>query len=140
MRFRLLGDTGVRVSTYALGSAMFGTWGNTDERECTQIVHRALDEGINLIDTSDIYSDGQAGLPLLDMALAFTKAHPAVTSCLVGPRTPDQLDTILAHADVVLDEATLDAIDAAVPPGTVINPADLGWDPPWMTSTARRGK
>jgi aryl-alcohol dehydrogenase-like predicted oxidoreductase len=349
MRFRLLGDTGVLVSTYALGSAMFGSWGNTDERECTQIVHRALDEGINLIDTSDIYSDGQAekivgqaikdrrdevilatkfhapmgpgpndrgnsrlwimraveasltrlgtdhidlyyahrpqpetaieetlsalsdlirqgkvryigsstfqawqiveaqaasqrrqyarfiseqapysilvrsierdvleaaqrykigvvvwsplaggwlsgqyrsrvapagsraarsaeyhtrggrmeeryqfsndanaakfslvddlakvaeqaGLPLLDMALAFTNAHPAVTSCLVGPRTPDQLDAILAHADVVLDEATLDAIDAVVPPGTVINPADLGWDPPWMTSTARRGQ
>lgn len=80
----------------------------------------------------------QAGLPLLGMALAFTLAHPAVTSCLVGPRTPDQLDAILAHADVVLDEATLDAIDAIVPAGTVINAADLGWDLPWMTSSARR--
>jgi aryl-alcohol dehydrogenase-like predicted oxidoreductase len=349
MLFRLLGDTGVRVSSYALGSAMFGTWGNSDERQCAQIIHQALDAGINLIDTADVYSDGQAEriigqaikgrrdelivatkfhapmgpgqndrgnsrlwimraveaslrrlatdhidlyqvhrpqpetaieetlqalsdlvaqgkvryigsstfqawqmveaqaaskalhcarfvseqppysilvrsierdvlavaqqyklgvivwsplaggwlsgkyrsrlppagsraarsdeyrprggrmeeryqlatdanaakfqiiddlakvaqdaqLPLLNMALAFTLAHPAVTSCLIGPRTPDQLEAILAHADVELDEATLDAIDAIAPPGTVINPADLGWDLPWMTSSARRGK
>jgi aryl-alcohol dehydrogenase-like predicted oxidoreductase len=348
MRFRVLGDTGVRVSSYSLGSAMFGTWGNSDEGECTQIIHRALDAGINLIDTADVYSDGQAeriigqaikdrrdelivatkfhapmgpgpndrgnsrlwimraveaslrrlatdyidlyqvhrpqpetaieetlqalsdlvaqgkvryigsstfqawqmveaqaasqrlhcarfvseqppysilvrsierdvlavaqrykigvvvwsplaggwlsgkyrsrvppadsraarsreyrsrggrmeeryqlvtdanapkfqivdhlagvaqdaGLSLLSMALAFTLAHPAVTSCLIGPRTPDQLDAILAHADVALDEATLDAIDAIVAAGMVINPADLGWDLPWMTSSARRG-
>jgi aryl-alcohol dehydrogenase-like predicted oxidoreductase len=347
MRFRLIGDTGVRVSSFALGSAMFGTWGNSDERECAQIIHRALDAGINLIDTADIYSDGQAEriigqaikdrrdelivatkfhapmgpgrndrgnsrlwimraveaslrrlatdridlyqvhrpqpetaieetlqalsdlvtqgkvryigsstfqawqlvqaqaasqrlrcarfvseqppysilvrgierdvlaaareyklgvivwsplaggwlsgqyrsrvppagsraarsreyrsrggrmeeryqiaadanaakfqiiddlaevagqarLPLLSMALAFTLAHPAVTSCLIGPRTPDQLDAILAHADTELDEETLDAIDAIVLPGTVVNPADLGWDLPWMTSSARR--
>lgn len=349
MRFQLLGDTGVWVSSYALGSAMFGTWGNSDEHQCAQIIHRALDAGINLIDTADVYSDGQAEriigqaikdrrdelivatkfhapmgpghndrgnsrlwimraveaslrrlgtdhidlyqvhraqpetaieetlqalsdlvaqgkvryigsstfqawqlvqaqtasqrlqcarfvseqppysilvrsierdvlavaqqyklgvivwsplaggwlsgkyrsrvppadsraarsreyrsrggrmeeryqiaadanaakfqivddlarvaqharLPLLSMALAFTLAHPAVTSCLIGPRTPEQLDAILAHADAELDEATLDAIDAVVPPGTVINPADLGWDLPWMTSSARRGK
>jgi aryl-alcohol dehydrogenase-like predicted oxidoreductase len=349
MRFRLLGDTGVWVSSYALGSAMFGTWGNSDERQCAQIIRCALDAGINLIDTADIYSDGQAeriigqaikdrrdelivatkfhapmgpgrndrgnsrlwimraveaslrrlaidhidlyqvhrpqpetaieetlqalsdlvtqgkvryigsstfqawqlvqaqaasqrlhcarfvseqppysilvrsierdvlavaqqyklgvivwsplaggwlsgkyrsrippadsraarsheyqsrggrmeeryqiaadanaakfqivddlasvaqhaGLPLLSMALAFTLAHPAVTSCLIGPRTPEQLDAILAHADAELDEATLDAIDAIVPPGTVINPADLGWDLPWMTPSARRCK
>ena len=82
----------------------------------------------------------QAGLPLLGMALAFTLAHPAVTSCLVGPRTPDQLDAIVAQADVVLDDATLDAVDDIVPAGTVINPADLGWDLPWMTPTARRGR
>lgn len=349
MRFRLLGDTGVRVSSFALGSAMFGTWGNGDERECAQIIHGALDAGVNLIDTADIYSDGQAEriigqaikgrrdevvlatkfhapmgpghndrgnsrlwimraveaslrrlgtdhidlyqvhrpqpetaieetlralsdlvtqgkvryigsstfqawqlvqaqaasqrlccarfvseqppysilvrgierdvlavareyqlgvivwsplaggwlsgqyrsrippagsraarsreyrsrggrmeeryqiatdanaakfqiiddlarvadqarLPMLSLALAFTLAHPAVTSCLIGPRTPDQLGAILAHADAELDGETLDAIDAIVPPGTVINPADLGWDLPWMTSSARRGK
>lgn len=45
-------------------------------------------------------------------------------------RTPDQLEAILAHADVVLDDAALDAIDALAPPGAVINPADLGWDLP----------
>jgi aryl-alcohol dehydrogenase-like predicted oxidoreductase len=82
----------------------------------------------------------QARLPLLSMALAFTLAHPAVTSCLIGPRTPDQLDAILAYADAELDEQTLDAIDGIVAPGTVINPADLGWDLPWMTSSARRNK
>lgn len=347
MRFRFLGDTGVRASAYALGSAMFGSWGHSTEDECTQIIHRALDAGINLIDTADIYSDGQAetiigkairdrrddvilatkfhapmgpgpndcgnsrlwimraveaslrrlatdhidlyqvhrpqpetaidetlqalsdlvtqgkvryigsstfqawqlveaqaaserlhcarfvceqppysilvrsiesdvlavaqrykigivvwsplaggwlsgkyrsrvppadsraarsqeyrtrggrmeeryrlasdanaakfqivddlarvaeqaGLPLLTMALAFTLSHPAVTSCLIGPRTADQLDAILARADAELDEATLDAIDAIVPAGAVINAADRGWDLPWMAPQARR--
>jgi aryl-alcohol dehydrogenase-like predicted oxidoreductase len=348
VEFRLLGDTGVRVSIYSLGSAMFGPWGNSDERECTNIIHRALDAGINLIDTADVYSDGQAeeiigraihprrdevivatkvhapmgagpndrgnsrlwimraveaslrrlatdhidlyqvhrpqpetaidetlqalsdlitqgkvryigsstfqawqqveaqaasrnlrcarficeqppysilvrsierdvlpvaeryrlgvivwsplaggwlagkyghgkapppgsraarfreyrsrggrmderyqlsnranqdkfrivdnladlaaqaGLPLLGMALAFTLSHPAVTSSIIGPRTQDQLDLILAQADTRLDDATLDSIDELMPPGTVINPADLGWDLPWMAASSRR--
>jgi aryl-alcohol dehydrogenase-like predicted oxidoreductase len=348
MRFRLLGDTGVLVSTYSLGSAMFGTWGNGDKGECTRIIHRAVDAGVNLLDTADVYSDGlaeeiigsaiqgrrdeliiatkfharmgagpndrgnsrlwimraveaslrrlatdhidlyqvhrpqpetaidetlqalsdlvtqgkvryigsttfqawqiveaqaasqrlrcarfvceqlpysvmvrsverdvlavapryrmgvivwsplaggwltgkynslaaapagsraarsreyrtrggrmeerytltstanadkfravdeltviakQAGLPLLRLALAFTLAHPAVTSCIIGPRTLGQLDEILADTDTVLDDATLDAIDQVVPPGAVINPADLGWDPPWLAPAARR--
>jgi aryl-alcohol dehydrogenase-like predicted oxidoreductase len=348
MEFRLLGDTGVRVSTYSLGSVMFGAWGNNDERECGVIVNRALDGGINLIDTADAYSNGQAEqiigqairsrrdevlvatkfhapmgpgpnergnsrlwimravenslrrlgtdhidlyqvhqpdtdaalaetlgaldalvtqgkvryigcsnfqawqlveaqavsrerntarfvceqppysilvrgaerdvlpvaqryhmgaivwsplaggwlagryqhgetppadtragriqeyrvrggrmgeryevaseannakfdvvaglakladaacLPMVDLALAFTLAHSAVTSCLVGPRTLGQLESILAGADTRLDEVTLDAIDDLVPPGSVLNPADSGFDQPWLNATARR--
>jgi aryl-alcohol dehydrogenase-like predicted oxidoreductase len=348
MEFRLLGDTGVRVSAYALGSVMFGAWGNNDERECSAIVNRALDGGINLIDTADAYSDGQAEeiigrairsrrdevlvatkfhapmgpgpnergnsrlwimravesslrrlgtdhidlyqvhqpdadvplaetlgaldalvtqgkvryigcsnfqawqlaeaqavsrerncvrfvceqppysimarsverdvlpvaqryhmgaivwsplaggwlagryqrgeappadtragrvdeyhrrggrmheryqmaseaniakfdvvaglakladaacLPMVDLALAFTLAHPAVTSCLIGPRTLGQLESILAGADTRLDEVTLDAIDELVPPGSVLNPADSEFAQPWLSTSARR--
>ncbi|MCC7115351.1 MAG: aldo/keto reductase [Burkholderiales bacterium] len=60
MEYRTLGRTGVRVSTYALGTMMFGADGNPDENECADIVHAALDAGINLIDTADTYSHGQS--------------------------------------------------------------------------------
>jgi aryl-alcohol dehydrogenase-like predicted oxidoreductase len=65
-----------------------------------------------------------AGLPLTQLATAFVRSHPAVTSVLIGPRTPEQLDDLLAGADVVLSEDVLDRIDEIVPPGTELNPAD----------------
>jgi len=65
-----------------------------------------------------------AGLPLTHLATAFVRSHPVVTSVLIGPRTPDQLDDLLAGADVELSEDVLDRIDEIVPPGTEINPAD----------------
>ena len=55
------------------------------------------------------------------MAIAFTLAHPAVTSTIIGPRTREQLDDLLAAADMRLDAATLDAIDELVPPGTLVD-------------------
>ncbi|TML18000.1 MAG: aldo/keto reductase, partial [Actinobacteria bacterium] len=56
MEYRNLGRTGVVVSRYCLGAMMFGTMGNTDHDDCVRIVHRALDAGINFIDTADAYS------------------------------------------------------------------------------------
>ncbi|AWS46213.1 aldo/keto reductase [Streptosporangium sp. 'caverna'] len=66
----------------------------------------------------------EAGMPLSHLATAFVRSHPAVTSVLIGPRTPEQLDDLLAGADVELSEDVLDRIDEIVPPGTEINPAD----------------
>jgi aryl-alcohol dehydrogenase-like predicted oxidoreductase len=66
----------------------------------------------------------EAGIPLTHLATAFVLSHPAVTSVLIGPRTPDQLEDLLAGADVELSEDVLDRIDEIVPPGTEINPAD----------------
>jgi aryl-alcohol dehydrogenase-like predicted oxidoreductase len=80
----------------------------------------------------------EIGLPMVHLALAFPLAHPAVTSCIIGPRTLDQLRSLLTGADVRLDGQTLDAIDQLIAPGTVLNSADLGWDPPWLTNPARR--
>jgi aryl-alcohol dehydrogenase-like predicted oxidoreductase len=80
----------------------------------------------------------KAGLSLVHMAVAFTLAHPAVTSTIIGPRTPQQLKDLLDGADVRLDDATLDAIDEIVSPGAVIEDADRGWQPPWMEPPARR--
>ena len=55
---RVLGHSGIRVSTLALGTMMFGSWGNEDEAECHRMVHTAIDAGITLFDTADIYDNG----------------------------------------------------------------------------------
>ncbi|MFG2325333.1 aldo/keto reductase [Streptomyces sp. NPDC048568] len=60
----------------------------------------------------------EAGLTMIQLALGFVTAHPAVTAALVGPRTPDHLRAQLAAADTVLSDDVLDAIDAIVAPGT----------------------
>ena len=60
MEHRTLGRTGVKVSPLCLGAMMFGAWGNPDHDECVKIVHRALDAGINFIDTADVYSAGES--------------------------------------------------------------------------------
>src|ERR1700742_5045255 len=58
MEMRVLGATGIRVSPLCLGTWMFGPIGNNDRDDCVRIVHRALDAGINFIDTADAYSRG----------------------------------------------------------------------------------
>jgi aryl-alcohol dehydrogenase-like predicted oxidoreductase len=79
-----------------------------------------------------------AGIPFSHMAVAFTLAHPAVTSAIVGPRTMDQLEDLLSAADTRLDAATLDAIDEIVPPGRVVDENDRGFEPWWLEPAARR--
>src|SRR5690349_14510437 len=60
MELRTLGRTGVKVSPLCLGAMMFGAWGNTDHDDSIRIIHRALDAGINFIDTADVYSGGES--------------------------------------------------------------------------------
>jgi aryl-alcohol dehydrogenase-like predicted oxidoreductase len=60
MEYRALGRTGVQVSPLCLGTMMFGAWGNTDHDESIRIIHRALDAGINFLDTADVYSQGES--------------------------------------------------------------------------------
>jgi aryl-alcohol dehydrogenase-like predicted oxidoreductase len=60
MEQRILGRTGVPVSKLCLGAMMFGAWGNRDQDESTRIIERALDAGINFIDTADVYSEGES--------------------------------------------------------------------------------
>jgi aryl-alcohol dehydrogenase-like predicted oxidoreductase len=80
-----------------------------------------------------------AGVPLSHLAIAFSHAHPGVTSTIIGPRTSEQLDDMLAAGAVRLDGDTLDAIDRIVPPGTDVDPdCDRGWVPPWLTDARLR--
>lgn len=58
MEYRPLGRTGVQVSPLCLGTMMFGPWGNNDHDDSIRIIHRALDAGINFVDSADVYSDG----------------------------------------------------------------------------------
>ncbi len=60
MEMRPFGRTGVKVSPLCLGAMMFGAWGNTDHDDCIRIIHRALDAGINFIDTADVYARGES--------------------------------------------------------------------------------
>ncbi|WP_239347539.1 aldo/keto reductase [Frankia sp. CIT1] len=60
MILRAFGRTGVKVSPLTLGAMMFGAWGNPDHDDSIRIIHRALDAGINIIDTADIYSQGES--------------------------------------------------------------------------------
>ncbi len=80
----------------------------------------------------------KARLSLIEMALAFVLTHPAVTSAIIGPRTMEQLESQLAAADIDLESEVLDQIDAIVPPGTNLNPADAGYTPPSLAEPALR--
>ncbi len=60
MDYRTLGTTGTKVTPLCLGAMMFGQIGNADHDDSIRIIHRALDAGINFIDTADVYSRGES--------------------------------------------------------------------------------
>jgi aryl-alcohol dehydrogenase-like predicted oxidoreductase len=80
----------------------------------------------------------EAGMPLIQLAIAFVLEHPDVTAAIIGPRTMEQLESQLAAADVRLDPQLLDRIDAIVPPGTNFSFADAGFTPPAVENPALR--
>jgi aryl-alcohol dehydrogenase-like predicted oxidoreductase len=80
----------------------------------------------------------EEGVTLVELAIAFVLNHPAITCALLGPRTMEQLRSQLPAADLVLDGAVLDRIDAIVAPGTTINPADNSFQNPALEPAARR--
>jgi aryl-alcohol dehydrogenase-like predicted oxidoreductase len=80
----------------------------------------------------------EAGLSLIDMALAFVLEHPAVTAAIIGPRTMEQLESQLGAGDVELSSDVLDRIDEIVAPGTNLNPTDGGWQNPALAPRERR--
>ena len=80
----------------------------------------------------------EAGMTLIEMALAFVIRHPAVTAAIIGPRTMEHLESQLPGGERELPEDLLDRIDEIVPPGTNVNPADTGWQNPALEPAARR--
>lgn len=79
------------------------------------------------------------GISMSSLATAFVRAHPAVTSVILGPRTRAQLDDLLTGVDVALSDAVLDRIDELVAPGTELNPKDnYLTDHPALTGKQRR--
>ncbi|WP_244927772.1 aldo/keto reductase [Nocardioides sp. W7] len=80
----------------------------------------------------------QAGLTLIQLALGFVTAHPAITSAIIGPRTREHLDSQLAAADTVLGDDVLDAIDEVVSPGVDVAPGERFDTPPALLDPALR--
>jgi aryl-alcohol dehydrogenase-like predicted oxidoreductase len=105
----------------------------TDLRRATMFRHitdeRRLDAVEQIIPVA-----ADAGLPMTHLAMAFAIAHPGVTSAIIGPRTMEQLDDLLASADVTLSDEILDKLDAIVAPGTDVSPLDMAYRPPAITN------
>ena len=80
----------------------------------------------------------KAGVAMTHLAMAFAIAHPGVTSAIIGPRTSEQLDDLLAGVEVTLDDDILDRIDEIAPPGTDAGPNDVAYTPPAVTNVSLR--
>lgn len=79
-----------------------------------------------------------AGLALRHMAIAFAVAHPGVSSAIIGPRTIDHFEDLLAGADVELSDDVLDRINEIAVPGTDVGSLDMACRPPALLESALR--
>jgi aryl-alcohol dehydrogenase-like predicted oxidoreductase len=79
-----------------------------------------------------------AGITLIELAIAFVINHPGITSAIIGPRTMEQLDSQLTAADVTLSAEILDRIDELVAPGVTMNPDDNSYGAAELMPSARR--
>jgi aryl-alcohol dehydrogenase-like predicted oxidoreductase len=134
---------------YGLGTLVWGPLGqglltgrvrkgqDNDLRRAALVQHlrdeRRLDVVEQLIPLAE-----EAGMPMTHLAMAFTIAHPGVTSALLGARTEAQLDDLLAGVDVALSDDLLDRIDEIVPPGTDVGTLDQAYQPPALLDPALR--
>ena len=110
MEYRSLGRTGVQVSQICLGTMMFG--GRTDQAESLRIIDHALDNGVNFVDTADVYAGNES-------ERIVGEAQPGVTAPIIGPRTLAQVADNLGAVKVQLDSADFERIDALAPPRSV---------------------
>jgi aryl-alcohol dehydrogenase-like predicted oxidoreductase len=100
----------------------------------------SLPENQRKLDAADALAQlaDEAGMTLVEMALAFVIRHPAITAAIIGPRTMVHLKSQLTAADIELSNDVLDRIDEIVAPGTTINVADNGWTQPALQPAHRR--
>jgi aryl-alcohol dehydrogenase-like predicted oxidoreductase len=109
----------------------------TDLRRAEYFTHISDERRIDAVEQLIPVAD-EAGLKLTHLAMAFAIAHPGVTSAIIGPRTMEQLDDLLAGAEVLLPDDVLDKIDGIVPPGTDIGRLDMTYDPPSIQQATLR--
>jgi aryl-alcohol dehydrogenase-like predicted oxidoreductase len=127
-------------------------WGPLGQGMLTGRVRRGQDTDVRRAKILNAFSDErrldaveqliplaeEAGLSMTHLAMAFAIAHPGVTSALLGARTMEQLDDLLAGMDIVLSEDVLNRIDEIVPPGTDIGTLDQAYVPPALQETSLR--
>jgi aryl-alcohol dehydrogenase-like predicted oxidoreductase len=109
----------------------------TDLRRVNLFSHLSDERRIDAVEQLIPVAD-EAGVKLTHLAMAFAIAHPGVTSAIIGPRTMEQLDDLLAGAEVLLPDDVLDKIDEIVPPGTDIGRLDMAYDPPAIQQATLR--
>ena len=102
---------------------------NTTHRSQFGFQHLKDERRLNVVEQLIPLAE-KAGLPMTHLAMAFAVAHPGVTSALMGPRTMEHLDDLLAGVEVTLDDEILDRIDDIVPPGTDVGTLDMAYQPP----------
>jgi aryl-alcohol dehydrogenase-like predicted oxidoreductase len=88
MQYRALGRTGIKVSPYCLGAMMFGGPGNPEHDDCIRIIHKALDFGINFIDTAERYSRGESE-QIVGKALKDRRDNIVLATKVNGPMGED---------------------------------------------------
>jgi aryl-alcohol dehydrogenase-like predicted oxidoreductase len=101
----------------------------TDLRRAAYFTHLSDERRLDAVEQIVPLAE-KAGLPMTHLAMAFAIAHPGVTSAIIGPRTMEQLDDLLAGVDVSLSDEILDRIDEIVPPGTDVGELDMAYRPP----------
>jgi len=109
----------------------------TDLRRTAMFSHMRDERRLDAVEKIIPLADG-AGLPMTHLAMAFAIAHPGVTSAIIGPRTMEQLDDLLAGVDVTLTDEILDRIDEIVPPGTDVGTLDMAYRPPALQRPSPR--
>ena len=87
MEYRSFGSTGLKVSPLCLGAMMFGAWGNRDHADSIRIIHRALDAGINFVDTANGYSEGESEI-IVGKALAGRRHQVVLATKVFAPAGP----------------------------------------------------
>jgi aryl-alcohol dehydrogenase-like predicted oxidoreductase len=101
----------------------------TDLRRADYVKHLKDERRVDAVEQI-IQVAAEAGLSMAHLAMAFAIAHPGVTSAIIGPRTMEQLDDLLAGVNVTLTDDVLDRIDAIVPPGADTGTLDQAYLPP----------
>jgi aryl-alcohol dehydrogenase-like predicted oxidoreductase len=109
----------------------------TDLRRVKLFKHMSNQRRIDVVEELIPVAE-EAGIKLTHLAMAFAIAHPGVTSAIIGPRTMDQLDDLLAGAHLALTDDILDKIDAIVAPGTDVSPLDMAYKTPAILNTQLR--
>jgi aryl-alcohol dehydrogenase-like predicted oxidoreductase len=100
MQYRTLGHSGIEVSALGLGTMMFGQWGNPDEAECRRMVDIAIDAGVTLFDTADIYDFGTSE-SILGRALASRRDDVVVSTKVGNPMSDDPTERGLSRRWIV---------------------------------------
>jgi len=141
MQYRRLGRSGLMVSELTLGTMNLG--GPTDEPTSFLMIDKALDHGINLLDCANNYAGINVaikvknrarakGLSPTALSVSWILHQPAITSVIIGPRTPAHLDDLVSAQDIPLLPEDLAWFDTLVPPGTYVSDHHntAGWRQP----------